>query len=380
MGGTASNRFESNRFDSMPSMAGSRQSAARGGRVTLRDVADAAGVSVSTASLVFSGKGPVSDTTAERVRSAAETLGYAGPDPLASSLRQGRAGVVGVVVEGRLLHAFRDPFAVSVLDGLAQVLDTVPAGMLLLAQDPEDYGKTVGQLAGLALDAVVFALCGPRVNPVVDLLAARGVPMVGAGSPADSRVVRVTVDEEGATAAATRHLLDLGHRRLGMVAMPLSPGTPGGPVDDARVAAATYPDALGRVLGFRQTAPDDAPIVEAVEPDVDHGRVAAGRLLDLPPEVRPTGIVAQSDLLAAGVIRCAEERGLRVPEDVSVVGFDGIALPWLPGTLTTIEQEGQAKGRRLGELVAAALRGEPVHDVVHPTRLRVGTTTAPPPA
>ncbi|CCH78473.1 putative Transcriptional regulator,sugar-binding [Nostocoides japonicum T1-X7] len=347
--------------------------------MTLRDVADAAGVSVSTASLVFSGKGPVSEATAVRVRGAAETLGYAGPDPLASSLRQGRAGVIGVVVEGRLLHAFRDPFAVSVLDGLAQVLDTIPAGMLLLAQDPEDYDKTVGQLAGLALDAVVFALCGPRVNPVVDLLAVRGVPMVGAGSPADPRVVRVTVDEEGATAVATRHLLDLGHRRLGMVAMPLSPGTPGGTVDDARVAAATYPDALGRVLGFRQTAPAGSPIVEAVEPDVDHGRVAGGALLDLPAGVRPTGVVAQSDLLAAGVIRAAEERGLRVPQDVSVVGFDGIALPWLPGTLTTIEQEGQAKGRRLGELAAGALRGEPVHDVVHPTRLRVGTTTAPPP-
>ena len=103
-------------------------------RVTLRAVADAAGVSTSTASLAFSGKGPVAAETVERVRAAAERLGYAGPDPLASQLRAGRSGVVGVVVEGRLGHAFRDPFAVSVLDGLSQVLDEVPAGILLIAQ------------------------------------------------------------------------------------------------------------------------------------------------------------------------------------------------------------------------------------------------------
>ena len=75
----------------------------RQARATLRDVADRAGVSTSTASLVFSGKGPVAPETAERVRAAAVQLGYAGPNPLASSLRHGRAGVVGVIVEGRLL-------------------------------------------------------------------------------------------------------------------------------------------------------------------------------------------------------------------------------------------------------------------------------------
>src|SRR5688500_1068741 len=160
-------------------------------RPTLRAVADAAGVSVSTASLAFSGKGPVAEETVARVRAAAERLGYAGPDPLASSLRHGRSGVVGVVVEGRLLHAFRDPFAVSVLDGLSQELDEVPAGMLLIAQHPGAPGRALGQLAATALDAVVFSLCGPDLNPAVAPIAARGIPMVGDGAPADPRVTQV---------------------------------------------------------------------------------------------------------------------------------------------------------------------------------------------
>src|SRR5947209_2886075 len=151
-----SNRFDSNRFDSMPNMVAPGQA-----RPTLRDVAERAGVSVSTASLVFSGKGPVAEATGERVRAAAAELGFTGPNPLASSLRQGRSGAIGVLVEGRLRMAFRDPFAVAVLDGLAEVLEAVPTGMLLIGQPSGAADSVVPRLAPLALDAVVFSLCGP---------------------------------------------------------------------------------------------------------------------------------------------------------------------------------------------------------------------------
>jgi len=348
------------------------------GRATLRDVARSAGVSTSTASLVFSGKGPVAPATLERVRAAAVALGYAGPDPLASSLRAGRAGVVGVLVEGRLRDAFRDPFAVTILDGLAAVLDTIPVGMLLLAQDITDHGRAVAQLSTTALDAVVFSLCGPDDNPAVDHLAARGIPMIGTGAPADPRVTQVLIDERGAIATATDHLRSLGHERIAMVAMPLSPDRRTGPVSEERLRTATYADARERAHGFRSVMGADAPIVEVPMPGVEEARAAAASLLDLPADERPTGIVAQSDLLAAGVIRAAEERGLSVPEDLSVTGFDGIDLPWLAHTLTTIDQHATAKGTRLGDLVARALTGEPIADVTLPTALRIGTTTAPP--
>ncbi len=350
----------------------------RQARATLREVADRAGVSTSTASLVFSGKGPVAAETAERVREAAAVLGYAGPNPLASSLRHGRAGVVGVIVEGRLLHAFRDPFAVSVLDGLAEVLDAIPAGMLLIAQPPTEPERIIPQLSGYALDALVFSLCGPMHNPVVDHLAARGIPMVGNGAPDDPRVAQIRLDERGASASAARHLHDLGHRRAGHIAMQLRADSATEPFAAADLDRAAYADARDRALGFIDVFGPDSRMVETAIPDVEQGRRAGHLLLGAPPETRPSAIVAQSDLLALGAIQAAGDLGLRVPEDVSVTGFDGIDLPWFAGTLTTVLQHAEEKGQRLGAMVQALLAGEPAPDVVMPTELRIGTTTAPP--
>ena len=164
------------------------QSPGRAKKPTLRDVATRAGVSLSTASLVYSGRGPVSAATSLRVRAAAAELAYAGPDPIASSLRHGRSGTVGVVVEGRLGDAFGDPFALAVLDGLARQLDTLPAALLMLPRTPGDDERLLAQLGAAAVDAIVFALCGPRNDPAVALLASRGIPMIAAGAPVDPRV------------------------------------------------------------------------------------------------------------------------------------------------------------------------------------------------
>ncbi|HET8603155.1 MAG TPA: LacI family DNA-binding transcriptional regulator [Marmoricola sp.] len=351
-----------------------------GPRPTLRDVADRAGVSASTASVVFSGRAPVAAATADRVRAAAAELGYAGPDPRASSLRRGRAGAVGVLVEGRLLHAFRDPFAVAVLDGLAQELDAIPTGMLLLAQ-PADDRRLLAQVADLALDALVFSMCGPAESPLVNHAAARHIPLVGTGSPLDPRVHQVRIDERAAQASAVEHLWRLGHRRIAHVTMPLARGAAAearrlGPGELGR---ADFVDARLRAEGFLARAGRSAAVVEAPTADVDGGRAAARVLLASEPARRPTAIVAQSDLLAAGVLQAASARGLRVPEDLSVTGLDGLDLPWLDRPLTTVDQHGEDKGRALGRMVAALLAGEAVRDVLLPTDLREGATTAPAP-
>lgn len=344
-------------------------------KVTLRDVAERAGVSISTASLVFSGKGPVAAATAERVQAAATELAYAGPDPLASSLRQGRSGTVAVIVEDRLLHAFRDPFALAVLDGLAQELDAMGTSMLLLA----DHGDSQpNPLATHAVDAAIFPLCGRTDSPLVDHLLARGIPMIGAGAPQHQGVVHVVVDERAASAAATQHLIDLGHTRLAHVLMPIGRHKPTHRITAADLERAAYADARDRARGFLDVADPASPLIEAEHPDVEHGEVAGRLLLDIPTEQRPTGVVAQSDLLAAGVIRAAESLGLRVPEDVSVTGFDGVDLPWLDHHLTTVMQPGEAKGRLLGDLTRRSLAGEAPQDTPFAVSLRVGDTTSGP--
>lgn len=344
-------------------------------KITLRDVADRAGVSISTASLVFSGKGPVAEATADRVRAAATELDYAGPDPLASSLRQGRAGTVAVIVEERLLDAFRDPFALAVLDGLAQELDSMGTSMLLVADHSAGDVEARNPLAGHAVDAAVFPLCGRTDSPLVGHLVARGIPVIGSGAPAHEAVVHVVVDEHGASAAATRHLVELGHRRLAHVTMPLGPARVTRHIEAAELERAAYPDARDRARGFLDAAPRGSALVETERADVGQGEAAGRLLLDVAPQDRPTGVVAQSDLLAAGVLRAAESLGLRVPEDVSVTGFDAVDLPWLDRVLTTIEQPGEAKGRLLGELTRRALAGESPASTPFEVSLRPGDTT-----
>ena len=348
---------------------------ASAGRVTLRDVAHRAGVAISTASLVFSGNKPVATDTAERVRTAAEELGYGGPDPMASSLRHGRSGVIAAVVERRILHAFRDPYVVSVLDGLSQVVGEMGCGLLLLPDTAEGYGDRGPQVSRVAADAAVFMLCGDENNELARQFGARGVPIVGTGAPRGADV-QVTADERAASRELAQLLHGLGHRRVGHVMMPLQWGGTTGRRTVAQVRASNFPDTRERAIGVRDVF-SAATLVEAEEPDFDSGYAAAALLLD--SQRPPTAIIAQSDLLAAGVVQAALDRGLRVPEDLSVTGYDGVSLPWFPRTLTTIDQHPIEKGRAVGEVVRALLAGEEVSDVTVPVTLREGDTTGPVP-
>jgi DNA-binding LacI/PurR family transcriptional regulator len=274
--------------------------------------------------------------------------------------------------------AFRDPFAIAVLDGLAEELERVPTGMLLIGQSSNAPDAAIPQLAGLALDAVVFSLCGPGDNPAVDHLAARGIPMFSTGVPDDRRVTQVRIDERAAGAAIARHVRELGHTRVAQVAMPMLSTSVAGPVPDGEVVVGeANVSSVGRLLGFRDVFGPAAPAVQTGDGSSVEGGIRAGRaLLDVPERHRPTAIVAQSDVIAAGVVLAAEELGLRVPEDVSVTGFDGVDLPWLPHRLTTMDQQGREKGRTLGTLVRRRLEGKRPRSITQAVTLREGTTTA----
>ncbi|WP_212755882.1 LacI family DNA-binding transcriptional regulator [Flexivirga aerilata] len=354
----------------------SRGQAGAVARVTLRDVAQLAGVSMSTASLVFSGNKPVAQDTAGRVRAAAERLGYTGPHPMASSLRHGRSGVIAAVVERRILHAFRDPYVVAVLDGLSQVVGEMGSGLLLLPDATEGHGDPGPQVSRIVADAAVFMLCGDENNALATQFAARGVPVVGTGAPCGPGIVQVEVPERDASARVARHLRDLGHRTVGHIMMPLAWGNETGLRTLDTVRRSHFPDTRERALGVRDVFAR-AALVEAAEADFDSGYAAANLLLDRPDP--PTAIIAQSDLLAAGAVQAASDRGLRVPEDLSVTGFDGVSLPWFGRELTTIDQRPLEKGRAVGEVVRDLLAGDEVGDVSFEVSLRVGDTTGPAP-
>jgi DNA-binding LacI/PurR family transcriptional regulator len=346
-------------------------------RPTLARVAARAGVSPSTASLAFSGSPRVAPPTRERVFTAAAELGYAGPDPIAASLRRGRSGVIGAFVGERLLYAFRDPVAIQLLDGITEVLGAHDVGLLLLAGDT---GRpSTAQIARIPLDAAIFATCGLEDDPALDLLRARGVPIVVVEGPVVDGVVLVDIDDRAGTADLARHLHGLGHRRVEVVAMPLRLDGRRGPVDAARRARTHYRDVRHRMEGVEDVF-GPVPVFETASNSVDEGAHAGRVLLDVPAARRPTVVIAQSDVLAAGVLQAAAALGLDVPGDVSVAGFDGADLPWLGAVrLTTVVQPTDEKGRRAAQAAMDLVAGTRPEDTTLPVFLRVGTTTAAPP-
>ena len=341
-------------------------------RATILDVARQAGVSSSTASVVFSGKAPVSDATRRRVLDAAESLGYTGPDPRAASLRRGRSGIVGVVFEEHLGTAFQDPVKILMMDGLADGVSSLGAGLLLL-RDESPRGAEPS-LTSAPLDAAVLIGCSGLLRDSLAMLRGRGIPVVVIEGDAGEGIPQIALDNREAQRQAASHLRTLGHTRVAIVTLPSDVSRGAGLIlDEARITVDVTRD---RLSGAREIFPH-APAYAAAGSSIDEG-LAAGRALLADPEARPTAIIAQSDLLAAGVIRAAEEAGLRVPEDLSVTGFDGIVVDGLaPYVLTTLVQPAADKGRAAGLAVAAMLEGSEAASIRFTCRFQEGNTTGP---
>ncbi|HEV7741097.1 MAG TPA: LacI family DNA-binding transcriptional regulator [Pseudolysinimonas sp.] len=345
-------------------------------RPTLAAVAARAGVSVSTASLVFSGRGPVAEATRERVLAAASDLHYAGPDPTARSLRRGSTGVIGVVTEDSLADTFRDPMNLALLDGISEGLGDERLGLLVIPR-VSDPGI---DLAASPVDAAILLGCSTDVAASVTALRQRRVPVVAIEAVPMEGVVAIDLDNRDASRRGAEHLRDLGHRRVAVVTLPLDSARSSGLVTPERLAASSAHTTRERLAGVREVFPD-APAESATGSTVDEGVRVGRRLLDVPATERPTAIVAQSDLLAVGVLRVAEELGLGVPDRLSVVGFDGVRLEGaIDGVLTTLVQPAVEKGRLAAEAVLAALAGREGTPATLHSELRIGTTTAAPAA
>lgn len=346
-------------------------------RATITDVARAAGVSPSTASVVFSGKTPVSDATRRRVLEAAGELGYTGPDPRAASLRRGRSGIVGVVFEEHLGAAFLDPVKTLMMDGLTDGVAPIGAGLLLLRDyaGPGPLG-TEPTLMTAPLDAAVLVGCSGTLRESLDTVRARGIPVVVIEGDAGEGVPQMRLDNREAQRQAASHLRSLGHTRVAIVTLPRDGDRVRGWMTPAQERAITIDVTRDRLRGARDSFPD-APAYAAAGSFIDEG-LAAGREIFAPGRERPTAVIAQSDLLALGVIRAAEEAGLRVPQDVSVTGFDGIVVDGLaPYVLTTLVQPAADKGRAAGQAIAAMLEGREAASLHFTCVFRPGNTSGP---
>lgn len=331
--------------------------------VGIDEVARSAGVSTATVSRALSGRGQVSAPTRARVLAAADRLGYV-VSAAASSLATGRTRSVGVLVP--LLDRW---FYSQVLSGIASRLS--PQGYdVTLYHLPEDPALRRDVLARSLrrnrVDAVI-ALSVSLDEPEVAELQSIGKPVIAIGrqSPA---LTALTVDDHAVARLATQHLLRLGHTAVAHIGE--SRDTHG----DAHVPTL-------RRRGFAQAMadagiPTRADLFAPADFTIDGGYRAAGRLLDRAD--RPTAIFAASDEMAFGAIFAARERGLRVPEDLSVVGVDGHEMSGF-FALTTIDQFPHAQGERAADAVLAVLdSGAAPEPASLAFELVVRASTAPP--
>jgi DNA-binding LacI/PurR family transcriptional regulator len=347
------------------------------GRPTMADVAELAGVSLSTVSLTYSGAGPITEETKARVERAAAELGYLGPSALAKSLRSGRTHIVGFVLAESLSIAFRNTSGLQVMDGVVSRLGELGFGILLLPSptgDPNEHTL----LETAPIDAAIIYRVRDVDDPALEILTRRGVPAVTMEGPAPKGGGVVTIDDETATFELIEHLRKLGHERIGTITLPFDINGETAVIDPSRVSEAMWGPTRNRLAAFARAGIEPCVVVECRATMAEEG-LAAGHLA-LAHESKPTALVCQSDLIAVGAIAAARELGLHVPQDVSITGFDGLDLPWIaPLELTTVTQDAVAKGRALADQVQILLQGETPEPINLPLSLRFGNSTARPP-
>src|SRR5918999_683301 len=316
-------------------------------------VARAAGVSASTVSNAFNRPERLSPALPERVLRTAAELGYGGPDPFARSLRSGRAGAIGIVFRKPLAEAFDDPATARLLRGVSDVTDPQQLAIVLVPGLPDEAPSVAPAVRNAAVDGlIVYSI--PGDDPLVAATRQRRVPTVIVDSPVLEDVPEVGfvgIDDRAAAETAVGHLLELGHRRLAILSLGLSASAHPGPagLDVQAQATASVPKARlegsARAMAAARLDWSAVPVEQSPRNSVDSGRARAHALLDRAPDV--TALFAFSDPLALGARLAARERGLSVPADLSIVGFDDTA-PASEG-LTSVHQPLRDKGRIAAE-------------------------------
>ncbi|HEU4703919.1 MAG TPA: LacI family DNA-binding transcriptional regulator [Conexibacter sp.] len=336
-------------------------------RASMREVADAAGVAMSSVSRVLSGHPDVSPAMRVRVMEAVEQLGYQ-PDLLAQSLRRRASLTVGFVVGD-----ISNPLLAQIALGAETALREAGYSMLLTnsENDPALDARHIGLFQQRRVDGLLLSLAAEDHAGTLAALGALEVPVVLVdrelrGAPRDLRASAVLSDHRSGMRDAVDHLLELGHRRIGLIL--------GQQARFSRERREGVQDAYARR--------DLPPTYTVLDGQLDplHGRVATRRLLDGPAP--PTAIVAGGNQLLAGALEELARRGLHVGDDVSLVSCDAVAITELVDPpIAVVRRDMRALGRRAAELLLRRMQGEDASEtVIMPSEFVPRASCAPPPA
>ncbi|MHB1295883.1 MAG: LacI family DNA-binding transcriptional regulator [Anaerolineae bacterium] len=338
-------------------------------RPTMKDVAKLAGVSFKTVSRVVNGQEGVREELRERVRRAVGELGYV-VNYSARSLASARVRTIGVMIP----H-ITDPHSFELAYHVGEICEAQKVGVIILTRPILSDGITINNVVGHGLVGALLLVAPGSLEPFLPGVRAMGVPTVVIetpsvdthGRPVTAALPCIASDNLQGGRDGTRYLLELGHRRIAFI---------GGP--------ATSPQAQLRLLGYQDAhaAQGIACPESYVRPGRwtwDSGYAEARCLLAL--ESRPTALFCASDSIALGAMRAVHDCGLRVPDDVSILGFDDIsAAAQSTPPLTTMQQPSLAMVQQAVDLLLDALYGGPLpcESRLLPTTLQVRASCAPP--
>jgi DNA-binding LacI/PurR family transcriptional regulator len=335
--------------------------------VTLQTVADQVGVSRMTVSNAFSKPDQLSAALRQRILAAADELGYVGPDPAGRALARGTSGAVGILLTDSVSYAFTDEVATGFLGAIADEFAPTGVALTLLSTTASE---DIVPARDIPLDGAVVYSCDTG-SPALAWLIRRGLPLVFVDQVPAPGITSVNVDDRAGAAAAARHLVELGHRRIDIVNKNMQ-----GPFGvllepDDELDVGHHPSqrrspgwldvdhyvSRERLLGWLDVlgnAGIKSRVVHQPHGSADDAYAAA--LLLLAQDDPPTALLCFSDVMANGVVRAAESQGLRVPEDLSVVGFDDSPLASrMRPTLTTVRQPTAEKGHTAAAALTALI-------------------------
>ncbi|MGD0749777.1 MAG: LacI family DNA-binding transcriptional regulator [Anaerolineales bacterium] len=315
-------------------------------RVTSFDVAEKSGVSRTTVSFVLN-KVPgisISDSTRQRVLQVAKELNYH-PDSTGKKLASGKSNALGLVLRQSHEQVFADALLPQVLMGIGQAATEQGFEVLLKPLEPQDADGYMRLVHENHVDGII--LSGPRQEESeIIRLHNEGLPVMLMGQLPGSGLPFVDIDAVSGSASAVNHLIEHGHRRIGLITN----------------AALEYTSAQQRRLGYLNSLkqagiePDDS-LMQAGNYTSASGFTAMQKLLEVSP--RLTAVFVASDVVSLGAIRAIKQAGLRIPQDIAVVGFDNIPMAdYFDPPLTTVRIPSYGLGWASGERLVRLVQGE----------------------
>ncbi|MBV9488463.1 MAG: LacI family DNA-binding transcriptional regulator [Verrucomicrobia bacterium] len=348
-------------------------------RLTLKDLAARLGVSAMTVSNAFNRPDQLSPELRSRILQTANELGYYAPAPAGRVLRTGRVNAIGLCCPDPIAHLFSDPNAAEFMKGIAEVCQERQIALTILPGFADASQSCA--LDTVAVDGLIL-YAAPDAGPFLSRVLRKPLPVVTVDGKRRPGSPNVSIDDRQGARQVADLVLAHGHRRIAIFGMEIGPGMRSRPVTFAQLEKASCVVTRERARGFRDAfegygvSPERLPCFEVFRNNAEQADQLAHNLFERGEEL-PTAILCMSDRIALGIASAARACGLRIPQDLSLTGFDDIpATASADPPLTTVRQPTRGKGR-----TAALLLLQKRNQAVRlPVELVVRASVGAPPA